>query len=417
MTAVHTPSLYAADAASVAAAQRLRFFPLAPVAGRGAVLVEPDGRELVDLSGSWGAAGVGYAHPRVVDAVHDAMSRMPGASLLSSTNPDAVGLAEDLLALLPQIEDGRVYLGHAGSNANAAVLRAVRAASDRPRILAFEGSYHGGLGPAQHVSGLYVAAGTAAAAGLVLIPYLDLGRVALELARGDVAAVLVEPILSDGGVVIPPDGALGRLGDLCREAGTLLVVDEVKVGLGRTGWLHAFLADGATPDVVTLGKALGGGLPLSAAVGPARLLDAAEGSSLLTTAGNPVCAAAGRTVLRVIEEEQLADRARVLGHGLAVRLAEIGSRHEAIHGTRSRGLLGGIELCDAATAAKVVYRTWELGAVVYYVGPGSNVLELTPPLVIGQHELERGLDVLDTALADVAQGRVDDAVVAPYRGW
>ncbi|MFP5345667.1 MAG: aspartate aminotransferase family protein [Actinomycetes bacterium] len=417
MTDVQTTSLYEADTASVAAAQRLRFFPLAPVAGRGAVLVERDGRELVDLSASWSAAGVGYGHPRVVAAVHDTVARMPGASLLSSTNPDAVGLAEDLLALLPQIEDGRVYLGHAGSDANAAVLRAVRAASDRPRILAFEGSYHGGLGPAQHVSGLDVAAGTAADPGLVLVPYLDLDRVALELARGDAAAVLVEPVLSDGGVVIPPDGALGRLGDLCRQAGTLLVVDEVKVGLGRTGWLHAFLADGATPDVVTLGKALGGGLPLSAAVGPASVLDAAEGSSLLTTAGNPVCAAAGRAVLRVLEEEQLADRARVLGVGLAARLGEIGSRHDAVTVTRSRGLVGGIELDDASTAAKVVYRAWELGAVVYYVGPGSNVLELTPPLVIGEAELERGLEIIDTALADVARGRVDDGVVAPYRGW
>lgn len=417
MTAAPLTDLYAADLASVAAAQRLRFFPTAPVAGRGAVLVEADGRELVDLSGAWGAAAVGYAHPKVVEAVTDAVSRMPGASLLSATNPDAVALSQDLLGLLPEIADGRVYLGHAGSDANAAALRAVRAATDRKRIIAFEGSYHGGLGPAQHVSGIYVSNGTAPAEGLVLVPYLELDRVAAEVAQGDVAAVIVEPILSDGGVVIPESGALGRLTELCHEQGVLLVVDEVKVGLGRTGLLHAFRADGATPDLVTFGKGLGGGLPLSAAVGPATVMDAAEGSSLLTTAGNPVCAAAGRAVLQVIADEALPARAADLGERLSARLSELESRHAAVLDVRSRGLVGGIELLDAATTAKVAYRAWELGAVVYYVGPDSTVLELTPPLVIAEAELERSVDIIDTAIADVVAGRVDDALVAPYGGW
>ena len=165
MIAPSAGDLYAADLASVATAQHLRFFPAAPVSGRGALLTEVDGRELVDLSGSWGAAGVGYAHPNVVEAVSDAVGRMAGASLLSSTNPEALALAEDLRALVPEIEDSRVYLGHAGSDANAAALRSVRAASDRPRLISFEGSYHGGLGPAQHVSGIYVSSGIAGADG------------------------------------------------------------------------------------------------------------------------------------------------------------------------------------------------------------------------------------------------------------
>lgn len=417
MTVTPVTDLYAADLASVAAAQRLRFFPAAPVAGKGATLIEADGRELVDLSGAWGAAGVGYAHPTVVQAVTDAMMRMPGASLLSATNPDAVALSEDLLGLLPEIEDGRVYLGHAGSDANAAALRGVRAASDRKRILAFEGSYHGGLGPAQHVSGIHVSSGTAPAEGLVLVPYLDLERVAAEVAQGDVAAVIVEPILSDGGVVIPESGALRRLTDLCHGQGVLVVVDEVKVGLGRTGLLHAFRADSATPDVVTFGKGLGGGLPLSAAVGPVSVMDAAEGSSLLTTAGNPVCAAAGRAVLQVIADEALPERASQLGERLSARLTELAARHATVLAVRSRGLVGGIELLDATLTAKVAYRAWELGAVVYYVGPDSNVLELTPPLVIAEAELERGVDIIDAAIADVVAGRVDDALVAPYGGW
>ncbi|WP_405139862.1 aminotransferase class III-fold pyridoxal phosphate-dependent enzyme [Sphaerisporangium sp. NBC_01403] len=409
--------LYDADLAVVAGAQRLRFFPLAPVSGHGARLVEADGRELIDLSGAWSAAGVGYAHPRVVEAVERAVRRMPGASLLSATNPEAVALAEELLAITPGTSDRRVYLGHAGSDANAAIIRSIRAAGDRPRILTFEGSYHGGLGPAQQVSGLHVAAGAERDPGLVLVRYPDLDGVGMELAAGDVAAVIVEPILSDGGVVIPPAGFLKGLADLCHRHGTWLVADEVKVGLGRTGRLHAFECDGIVPDLVALGKSLGGGLPLSAAIGPAGILDAAEGSSLLTTAGNPVAAAAGRAVLRILAEEELPARAARLGAGLNARLDQLQARHDQVADVRNRGLMGGIELIDATTAAKVVFRAYQLGAVLYYVGPRSNVLELTPPLVIDEADLDRALDILDTAIADVAAGKVDDAAVAPYRGW
>ncbi|XVQ84443.1 aspartate aminotransferase family protein [Microbispora siamensis] len=412
-------SLYDSDLAVIAGAQRLRFFPLAPVAGHGARLLEADGRELIDLSGAWSAAGVGYAHPRVVEAVERAVRRMPGASLLSATNPEAVALAGELLAVTPggPSRDRRVYLGHSGSDANTAVLRGVRAAVGRPRILAFEGSYHGGLGPAQQVSGLYVAAGAERAPGLALARYPDLGHAGAELAAGDVAAVIVEPILSDGGVIVPPPGFLAGLAELCHRYGTLLVTDEVKVGLGRTGLMHAFEADGVTPDIVTFGKALGGGLPLAAAVGPAGILDAAEGSSLLTTAGNPVAAAAGRAVLRVLAEEDLPARAAWLGGRLAAGLDRLRERHDQIVDVRGRGLMGGVELTDRALAAKVVFRAYQLGAVLYYVGPRSNVLELTPPLVIGEADLDRALDILDTAIADVAAGKVDDAAVAPYRGW
>ncbi|HWC22821.1 MAG TPA: aminotransferase class III-fold pyridoxal phosphate-dependent enzyme [Flexivirga sp.] len=409
--------LYERDGRVIAAAQRLRFFPLAPVAGCGARLREADGRELIDLSGAWGAAAVGYGHSAVAAAVAGAVRTMPGASLLSGTNPEAVALAEELVALLPQIPDARVYLGHSGSDANAAALRSIRAATDRTRILAFDGSYHGGLGPAQEVSGVWIDGGTAPAADLTMIPYLSLDAAEAELGKGDVAAVLVEPILSDGGLVIPPDGQLRRLADLTHEHGAWLLVDEVKVGLGRTGWLHAFEAEGVVPDVVTFGKALGGGLPLSAAVGRAEIMDAAEGSSLLTTAGNPVCAAAGRAVLHTLAAEGLVERSAVLGHVLSDHLAELSDRHESVSDTRSRGLCAGIELDSAITAAKVVHRAHELGAVVYYVGTGSNVLELTPPLVISAQDLARGIDILDAALADVADGLVHDEVVTAYRGW
>jgi len=245
-----------------------------------------------------------------------------------------------------------------------------------------------------------------------------------HLGGGAVAALIVEPILSDGGLVVPPDGFLARLHEVCRRHGVPMICDEVKMGLGRPGTLHAFEHDGVTPDIVTFGKVLGGGLPLSAAVGPAEILDYPPAAALLTTAGNPVCTAAGRAVLATIVGERLPDRAAEVGTLLADGLRALAGSpgSDRIGDIRGRGLAIGLELVDAATgdrdprlAAQVVYRAWELGAVVYYVG--GNVLEITPPLVLTETEANRAVEILGTAIADAAAGRVNAEEVARYAGW
>lgn len=387
--------------------------------------MEEGGRELIDLSGGWSAAGVGYAHPKVVAAVTEAVSAMPGIGILSGTHRQGVELAERLLAMIHTRGDGprAVYLGLAGSDANTAALRSIRAWTSRPRILAFESSYHGGMGPSREVSGLFTAAGVAADSGLVLAPYGELDAVRIALDKRDVAAVVVEPILSDGGLIIPAPEFLRGLRELCDATGTLLVADEVKVGMGRTGRLLAHQCDGIEADIVTLGKSLGGGLSLSAAIGPREVLNSDPGGTLLTTAGNPVACAAGLAVLEILEQERLPERAKRLGVDLAAGLAGIRDRHHLVAAVRSRGLVGGIELrrADGSPAreetAKVVFRAAQLGAIVYYVGMDSNVLELTPPLVIEKEQLERGLAIISRAIIDVEAGLVADADVAAYVGW
>lgn len=147
---------------------------------------------------------------------------------------------------------------------------------------------------------------------------------------GEVAALWFEPIMSDGGLIVPPPGFLRELEARCRVHGILLACDEVKAGVGRTGFLHAFRADGVVPDIVCFGKGLGGGMPLSAVVGPAAMLDGPPASAMLTTAGNPVCASAGLAVLDTIEGEGLAARARDVGATLAAGLRELMDRHTSI---------------------------------------------------------------------------------------
>jgi 4-aminobutyrate aminotransferase len=415
--------LYDLDQQVLAACGKLRFSPLAIESAHGSSIVDSENRVLVDFSAGGSAAGLGYAHPAIVAAVTEAVGLMPGVGILLGAHRYAVDLAQRLLELTPTAGADRcAYLGLSGSDANSAVLRAVRTASLRPKVLAFEHSYHGGIGPAQGISGVWAPGGTQNGQ-LVLVPYGDAGAVEAALSSRDVAAVFIEPILSDGGLVFPPEGFLESVRKSCSTYGSWLVVDEVKVGLGRTGLLHAFEHAGIEPDVVTLGKSLGGGLPISAVVGPRMLLGAQPASSLLTLAGNPVGAAAALAVLDVVASPGFVEEVARKGRVVSARLHSLKERHPLISDVRSAGLVAGIELRKptgqpAATATvQALYRAWELGVTAISVGPDRNVIELTPPLIITDEELREGFDRLDSALADVAAGKLDDRDLERFAGW
>lgn len=422
---VRAVSLIERDARAIAGIEKLRFFDLAAVGGSGSRLTLEDGSQVLDLSASWGAASLGNAHPAVAEAVARAFADMPGASILSLVNGPAVELAERLLASVGG-GDRRVWFGHSGSDANDTAARVVTAATGRPRVISFAGAYHGGLAGSIAISGHPSLEGGAKAAGLIQLPYPDprdgddpggdvLEQLDAQLARHgrEVAALFVEPILSDGGLIVPPAGFLRGLGERCQAHGVLLVCDEVKVGLARTGTLHAFQAEGVEPDIVCLGKGLGGGLPLSALIGPAAVLDHTTAFSLMTTAGNPVCASAGLAVLETIEREGLAARATAAGERLSAGLRALGS--PLIGDVRGRGLAVGVELTEPGSAVKTCFRAAQLGGVFYYVG--SNVLELTPALTISDAELDEGVELIGRALADVLDGRISDEQVAAYAAW
>lgn len=399
--------------------------------------MEVGGRELIDLTATWTAAGLGYGHPKIVEALYRAAAAPPGAGGLSAVHPESVGLAEELLALVPGTGERRVYLGHAGSDACDVALRAVRFNSGKRKIVAFHHSYHGGIGLAMAASGVHVNAGAVTPDPETIFvdypnPYRPpadgadplartLAQIEAAFAGGDVGCVMVEPMLADGGMVVPPPGLLSGIAALCSTYDVLFAVDEVKVGLGRPGQLHAFEAENVVPDIVCFGKVLGNGLPLSATVGPASILDGPASAALLTTAGNPICAAVGRAVLRTLVEEELPARAKRAGERLRAALASLD--HPRIGDVRGRGLANGVELVtdrdsktpDSMLAAAVAYRAFELGVVVYKVG--GNVLEVTPPLVITDEEIDRAVAILAQALDDAVAGKVPTDVLAAYAGW
>jgi 4-aminobutyrate aminotransferase len=434
-------SLRQRDGRVIADIARLRFSPLALVGGRGNRLIEEGGRALLDLSASFGAATLGYSHPAVARAVADACASMAGASLLAFPNENAVALAEDLLRLTPGHGERRVWFGHSGSDANDCAMRVVAAATGRSRFISFIGSYHGNLTGSMSISGHTAMTHTLPRAGLLLLPYPDPYRPIFSAEQvlalldyqfsttcpaDQVAAIFIEPMMADGGIIIPPSGFLAQLQQRCRQHGIQIIVDEVKVGLARSGRLHCFQHEGLEPDLVVFGKGLGGGLPLSALIGPRQIMDHAPAFALQTTAGNPIATAAGRAVLRTIIEDDLIERANRIGTMFSDGLRALAARHPMIGEVRGRGLAIGVDLISdphtrapapVTTTAKVIYRAYQLGAVFFYVGLRANVLEFTPPLTLSEPEVEEGLAIIDQAMLDVGNGRVADADVIPYMMW
>jgi 4-aminobutyrate aminotransferase len=433
-------SLRARDARVIANIGRLRFSPLAVIGGTGNRLIEEGGRQVLDLSASCGPAVLGYSHPALAAAVAESCRNMAGASLLAYPNENAVALAEELLKITPGGGERRVWFGHSGSDANDCAMRVLQAATGRSRFISFIGSYHGNLSGSMSISGHTAMTHSLPRAGLLLLPYPDPYRgefsseavlklldyqFATTCPPKQVAAVFIEPLMSDGGLIVPPPGFLKAIQERCRKHGIRVVVDEVKVGLARSGRMHCFEHEGLEPDVVVFGKALGGGLPLSAVVGPKEIMDHAPAFALQTTAGNPVATAAGRTVLRVIQEENLAARAERIGNLFMQGLRGLAKDHSIIGDVRGRGLAVGVELIDGETrdpvpvitTAKIIYRSYQLGAAFVYVGLRGNVLEFTPPLTLTETEVSEGVSIVDQALRDVAAGRVSDQDVAPFMMW
>lgn len=422
---------YADDQDAVAGVEHLRFFPLVVASGHGCTLVTPAGRELLDFSASWTASAFGHGNLAIAAAVHAAALRGAGASVLSSAVTETTRLAQRLVDLVPVRLAERAYLGLGGTDANTVAIAAARSATGRAGILSFSGSYHGGHGPSAAVSGMGVEPGASAHGHVLDYPtdVVGLERVTAELeaalAARKTAAVIVEAVQCDGGVRVPHADFLPSLRRACDDTGTLLIVDEVKAGLGRTGRLFAFEASGIEPDLVTLGKSLGGGLPISAIVGPVSALGSPRASALLTTAGSPVPVAAAHAVLDLLADGTLARNAAGLEAPARQRLAEARAAGRpgaaAITEVRGRGLLLGVEFGDAGgstgaeLAALTVYRAWELGCVLYVVR--DNVLEITPPLGITDVELDAGLDVILRAADDAVAGDVPRSILTEFGGW
>jgi 4-aminobutyrate aminotransferase-like enzyme len=399
--------------------------PLVVDHASGSILVDPDGNEFIDLAGSFAAATIGHSHPAVADAVATQIGRASHVSSAAASE-QRVGFEEDLVAIAPPGLD-RVLLGISGSDANDTALKLARSRTGRREVLAFSGGY---LGRAGGVVGVDGKSSFRARVGrdpeAHFMPFPDpyrwppelggpaaAGEAALRLVRqaledpasgiGPLAAIIVEPIQGNGGIIVSPDGFLQGLRDLCDSHDVLLIFDEIQCGFGRTGRLWAAEHWGVVPDLMTVGKGIGGGLALSAVVGRAAAMRHwTAGTHTSTFLGNAVNLAAGRAAIGVMCRDRLWERSERLGEALRTRLEADLKDHPHVGDVRGRGLFLGVELVhdresrtpDPERCAAVRQRAFEQGVVVAIAGRFENVVKISPPLTIEEDRASEALRVV-----------------------
>ena len=364
---------------------------LALVRGEGAHVWDEDGREYVDFFGGIAVNSLGHAHPALVEAVTAQLSTLGHVSNFFTSAPQ-VELAERLLDLVDG--NGRVFLSNSGTEANEAALKLTRR-TGRTRLVAMEGSFHGRTMGALALTSkaAYREPFEPLPGDVTFVPYGDADALATAV-DDSTAAVVVEPLQGEAGVIVPPAGFLAAAREVTTRHGALLWVDEVQTGVGRTGAWLAHTESGVVPDLVTLAKGLGGGVPIGATIGigaAATLLE--PGNHGTTFGGNPVACAAALAVMDTIEQEGLLEAAIVRGDQLRAILTSA----DQVTGVEGRGLLLGAQLAEE-TAAAAVARGQERGFLLNNTGPAR--LRFAPPLTI----TERDVSALGDAWTDILTG-------------
>jgi len=380
--------------------------PVAFVSGQGTRLVDVEGKTYLDFVAGIAVCALGHAHPALTAAIRAQASRLLHVSNLYHI-PEQAELAR---WLVEHSGLSRAFFCNSGSEANEAAIKlarkvaAIRGRSGR-EILVAEHSFHGRtLGAlAATAQPKYQQPFEPLPPGFVAVPFNDLA--ALEAAAGpSTCAVMLEPVQGEGGVHPASPEYLRGVRRLCDARGLVLILDEVQTGIGRTGRLFAYEHYGIAPDILTLAKGLGGGVPIGAMLATAAVADAfAPGDHGSTFGGNPLACAAALAVVTTLEADGLVDRAREVGAYLLERLRTLACRHPVITEVRGLGLLVAVEL--SAEAAAVVAACRARGLLVNAVKP--NALRLVPPLVVTHADVDEAIEILDAALAHVATEPVE----------
>ncbi len=363
------------------------------VSGKGAVLTDAHGNQYLDFLAGIATSVLGHAHPSIVKAVSKQVATLGHISNFYS-HPNAMELAAKLVKMTGD-KSARVFFCNSGAEANEAALKLSRK-TGRIKIVATQDAFHGRTMGALSLTGQPSKRDPfkPLIKGVTHVPYGDMGAMIKKVSK-KTAMVIVEPIMGEAGVVVPPHGYLQALRELCDDTGALLVFDCVQTGMGRTGDWFGYEYSGIKPDVITLAKGLGGGLPLGAMIA---LGDVAElfqpGDHGSTFGGNPIATAAGLAVIETIEKKELLSRVSSVGVELMADLALI----EGVKSVRGAGLLIGIEFAEPV-AKQVAKKCEENGVLVN--GNSDRVIRIAPPLIISDREIARFLKIFTESIHQV----------------
>jgi 2,2-dialkylglycine decarboxylase (pyruvate) len=417
------------------------FAPFLAARAEGAWVETADGERVLDFTSGQICSTLGHNHPRIGAAVRRALDEVVHLNSWMLSEP-VLALAERLASLFPDRLD-KVILLNTGSEANEVALKLAKMHTGRFEVVGLARSFHGLLAGISSVNFSMAHAGYGPllpGAFVLPAPYayrcpirhcdgacdctcLEAGfELVDQQSVGSLCAVIAEPVLSAGGIIVPPDGYLRRLREVCDARGMLLVLDEAQTGFGRLGTMFGFEHDGIAPDLVAVSKTLGGGIPLAATITTSAIEeDCVEKGFLHVTShvSDPLPAAAGLAVLEVIEEEGLVERARERGDYLLARLRELQAAHEQIGEVRGRGLLVGLELVEdresrrpadalgASVTAECLRRGLSMNIV--RAGTSANCFRMAPPLTISVDEIDLAVEILDSSLAAVLAERPEPA--------
>lgn len=386
---------------------------------KGANILDADGNRYIDLTSGFGVAAVGHRHPKVVDAIRRQSGRLIHALGDAAAHPLRPQLALRLRRL-SGIEDAQTYFAISGADAveialkSALLFQAARGdkggrKTRRQTLLAFDPAYHGltfGALAASSRSTFKRPFSPHLTPEIRRLPFACPGHELEEaLCGGEIAAVLVEPIVGREGVIFPPDGWLSELAHLCHIYDVLLIADEIFTGFGRTGQIFAGQHEGVTPDLLICGKALAGGLPIGAVLGRREIMSAwqvpGEALHTATFLGHPLACAAALATLDILEEDNLVQRARDLGMNIRKRLKPWSERFDAVVDIRGRGLLWGLELDSAPSASFLAHEARRRGLLMLAGGADGRVAQIVPPLNIARRQLDHALEILEDILGNI----------------
>jgi 4-aminobutyrate aminotransferase/(S)-3-amino-2-methylpropionate transaminase len=403
------------------------YLPIVAAEGEGARLTDVDGNTFLDFAGGVGCLNVGHAHPHVVEAVQEQAARFLHTDFTIVPYEVYVTLAERLLAVTPLTGPAKAAFFNAGAEAVENAVKFARAYTKRPAVIAFEGAFHGrtllaltltskthpykaGLGP--FAPEVYRVPFPNEYRGISAADALDAIERAFttQVARETVAAIVLEPVQGEAGFIVPPREFVQGVRAICDREGIVLIADEVQTGFGRTGRMFAIEHFDVEPDLITVAKSIASGLPLSAVLGKAAIMDAPGDNAVGGTyVGNPVAQAAALAVLDVFEDEGLVERAGHIGETIRSRMVDWQTRFSQIGDVRGLGAMLAIELVrDPATkepapdlALRVAEAALERGLLLLRAGVHSNCIRVLCPLVITDTELDEALDTWDEALVAV----------------
>jgi 4-aminobutyrate aminotransferase len=405
-----------------------RDYPLVASRGEGAIIEDVDGNRFLDFNAGIAVAATGHCHPRVVAAIQKQAERLIHMSGTDFYYENMVELAEKLAAIAPGGVARRVYFGNSGAEAIEAAMKLARYYTGRDKFIAFRGAFHGrtfgalsltgskvvqrkGFGPlvpgvfhAQYPDSYRRPEGvTPEDHAVSCVRAIEEQLFRTSLPAEEVAAIVVEPIQGEGGYVIPPKVFLEELARLATQHGILLIFDEIQSGMGRTGKMWAADHFGVTPDILTIAKGIASGMPLSAMVSRAEIMNWPPGAHASTYGGNPVAVAASLATIDLLERELVANSARIGGHILD-RLRGWPSKFKNVGDVRGLGLMIGIEMVRDQTTKerapelrdRLVAMAFERGLLV--LGAGRNVLRLCPPLIVTRDQADFAVDTLEECL-------------------